>query len=267
MSELAVQGYRAERESILEVAKSLSTAELDSPSDCAGWATRDVLAHLAASIHGVVDPAYLVDMTDGAEQAMEAPVSERRSWPVERVLEEYETASGQAAEAFATLQEPPLAETPIPMADLGTHPMSILPGTFLFDSYCHLRNDILAPNGSVERPEPPRDDQRLTPILEWMLAGLPWMCADELRPIVTRPLVLEFTGPGAGTFTVAPVDTGSDGRVRIVEGAAGDAAATVTSTAHDFVIWGTRRRPWAGYVKVTGDAAYAAPILDAINVI
>ena len=153
------------------------------------------------------------------------------------------------------------------MAELGTHPMAILPGVFLFDSYCHLRNDILAPNGSIDRPEPPRDEQRLAPTLEWMLAGLPWMCVDTITPLVQRPLVLEFTGPGAGTFTLAPGDAETEGRVRVSAGAAGDAAATVVSTTHDFVIWGTQRRPWADYVKVTGDDAYAAPILDTINII
>jgi uncharacterized protein (TIGR03083 family) len=267
MSELGVQGYRAEREAILEVATSLSADELRTPSDCAGWATRDVLAHLAASIHGVVDPAFLVDMSNGAEQAMEGPVAERRAWPIEQVLEEYETYSAQAADAFASLQAPPMADMPLPMMELGTHPMAILPGCFLFDSYCHLRNDILAPNGSIDRPEPPRDEQRLQPTLEWMLAGLPWMCADQLGPVVTRPLVLDFTGPGGGSFTVTPGDAAREGRVVIAQGAAIDAAATVTSSTHDFVVWGTRRRPWGDFVKVSGDDAYAAPILDAVNVI
>ena len=100
-----------------------------------------------------------------------------------------------------------------------------------------------------------------------MLAGLPWMCADTITPVVDRPIVLELDGPGGGTWTIAPGGR-DEGRVRRHRRCrAGDAAATVASTDHDFVIWGTQRRPWADYVKIEGDDAYAAPVLDAINII
>src|SRR6478609_4604238 len=124
MSQLGVEGLRAERDSILAIAKSLSDDEWNAPSDCDGWAVRDVVAHMGSVIHGVVDPSKMVDLTAGI---------------------------------------------------------------FLFDGYCHLRNDILKPNGPIDRPEPPRDEQRLRPTLEWMLAGLPWMCASQLA-FVDRPI-------------------------------------------------------------------------------
>jgi hypothetical protein len=143
--------------------------------------------------------------------------------------------------------------------------MSILPSTFLFDGYTHLRNDILTPNGSIDRPQPPRDEMRLRPTIEWMLAGLPWMCADALDGIVDRPLALVLEGPGGGTWTIAP--GGIEGRVVVSEGAAADVAATITSSDHDFVIWGTRRASWRDLVKIEGDEAYAARVLDAIKII
>jgi hypothetical protein len=154
------------------------------------------------------------------------------------------------------------------MGDLGTHPMKLLPNILLFDSYCHLRNDILVPNGPIDRPRPPDDEQRVVPTIEWMLAGLPWMC-PALAAIVDQPFVLELTGVGEGTFTISGTERGpgSDGdRVVIVDGAAPDAAATASSSAIDFVTWGTQRRPWRNYVKVDGDTAYATNILDAINI-
>jgi len=46
-----------------------------------------------------------------------------------------------------------------------------------------------------------------------------------------------------------------------------DITATVHSTDHDFVIWGTRRAAWRDLVKVEGDQAYAARVLDAIKII
>jgi uncharacterized protein (TIGR03083 family) len=265
MSELAVAGFRAERDTILDITKSLREEEWNAPSDCAGWAIRDVLAHMASTLHGVADPAFMPDMSSGTENAMEAPVGERRAWSIEQVLDEYETFSAQAAEIFASVQAAPIGETPLPMGELGTHTMSILPSTFLFDAYCHLRHDILAPTGSVDRPQPPRDEQRLKPTIEWMLAGLPWMCTDDLNASVTKPLVLQLDGPGGGAWTLQPA--GNQPRVTIEDGAASDAAATVTSSTHDFVVWGTKRRPWRDHTTITGDATHAGNVLDAIKVI
>ena len=268
MTEQAVEGFRAERDAILEIGRSLTDDEWNMPSDCAGWATRDVLGHMAATLHGVVDPAYLPDMTSGTEGAMEGPVDQRRRLPIGDVLDEYETCSGKAADVFQSVQAPGVGETPLPMGDLGTHTLSMLPATFLFDAYTHLRVDMLRPYGSIDRPEPPRDEQRLAPTIEWMLAGLPWMCTDALNDAVQRPLVLELSGPGGGTWTLAPADPGDDGgRIAISAGATGDAVATIQSSSHDFVIWGTQRRPWRDFVAITGDADYAAPVLDAVNVI
>jgi uncharacterized protein (TIGR03083 family) len=263
MSQLAVDGFRAERDAILTVAKSLSEDEWNLPSDCRGWAVRDVFGHMACTLHGVSDPAFLPDTSSGTEDAMEPPVAERRTWPIEQLVAEYETYSAQAAEAFASVQSPGIAETPLPMGELGTHPMSILPSTFLFDAYCHLRHDVLAPTGPIERPQPPRDEQRLRPTVEWMLAGLPWMCAAALDAIAQRPLTLELSGPGGGTWTIAP---GTE-RVSVSEGAVKDAAATVRSTSHDFVVWGTKRRPWQDSVEIAGDETYAAAVLDAVKII
>jgi uncharacterized protein (TIGR03083 family) len=264
MSALGVEGLRAERESILEIAKSLTDDEWNAPSDCDGWAVRDVIAHMGSILHGVADPSQMVDLSAGTEVSMEAPVAERRAWSVDDVLAEYEIYSGQVADLAASLQEPPMADTMLPMGDLGTHPMSIMPATFLFDGYCHLRNDILKPNGPIDRPEPPRDEMRLRPTFEWMLAGLPWMCTEQLA-FVDRPVNLVLTGPGGGTWSIG--SGGDDGRVLVGAGAAADAVATVTSDGHDFVSWGTQRRPWRDMVQIDGDTAYAQRVLDGIKII
>src|SRR5262245_18084399 len=173
MSRLAVERLRAEQAAVIALYKDVSEDERATPSDCDGWSIRDVLAHMAYSQHGVVDPAYLPDLTGGdVESAMEGPVAERRSWSFDDVLGEYETYSAQAMNVFVMAQDEPMASTQLPMGQLGTHPMSILPSVYLFDTYCHLRNDILQPHGPIDRDEPPRDEQRLRPTVEWMLAGV-----------------------------------------------------------------------------------------------
>jgi uncharacterized protein (TIGR03083 family) len=264
MSTLGVEGLRAERDTTLAIANSLTDDEWNAPSDCAGWAVRDVVAHMASVLHGVVDPSMMPDLSGGTEDGMEAPVAERRSWTVDDVLAEYETYSGQVADLAATLQDPPMSEAMLPMGDLGTHPMAIMPCTFLFDNYCHLRNDILGPNGPIDRPQPPRDDMRLAPTIEWMLAGLPWMCAEQLT-FVDRPITLTLTGAGGDTWSIGP--GGDDGRVLVRAGAASGSVASVTSDSHDFVVWGTQRRPWKTLTTVDGDAAYAARVLDVFKII
>ncbi len=264
MSQQGVEAYQAERAAALEIFKGLSEEEWDLPSGCEGWSTRDVVAHMAASLHGIVDPALMPDLSGGTEPAMEGPVAERRSWPIEQVLEEYETYSEQAGNVFVMAQEPPMADMEFAMNDLGTHQMSMFASTFTFDVYSHLRHDILAPRGSIERPEPPRDEARVGATLEWLLAGLPWMCAAQLG-FVDRPVALTLTGPGGGTWTIAP--GGDDGRVTVSEGADAAAVATITSDAHDFVAWSTHRRPWSECVTIEGDQDYAGRVLDAIRLI
>jgi hypothetical protein len=55
--------------------------------------------------------------------------------------------------------------------------------------------------------------------------------------------------------------------VLVREGASPDSVAAVTSSSHDFVIWGTRRRPWQSMTTITGDAGYAGRVLDGIKII
>ena len=99
-----------------------------------------------------------------------------------------------------------------------------------------------------------------------MIAGLPQMCADGLVSAVTAPVNLVFDGPGGGSWTIRPAVPG--GLCPVVDGPDPAAAATVTSTVHDFVSWGTKRSKWTqSHVSVAGDADVAAAVLDAINVI
>ena len=46
-----------------------------------------------------------------------------------------------------------------------------------------------------------------------------------------------------------------------------DSVANVTSSTHDFVIWGTQRRPGKTMTTITGDVSYAGRVLDGIKII
>lgn len=227
---------------------------------------QDLVAHMSSNWKAVVEPPPADSppppVTE-AERLMDLLVEPRRSWTPDQVLEEYETYAPPALEVLAAMQEEPIASAPMTVVDLGTYQNHQLADAFAFDHYCHLRIDLLAPTGAVERDVPPADDLRLVPAVGWMLAGLPQMCSRDLA-FVDRSLVLRLTGPGGAVWTIRP--PGGDGLLSVVDGAADD-AATMTSSGHDFVIWGTKRSDWRDVVAIDGDEERAGRFLDALNIV
>lgn len=265
MTAAAIDALRAERGHVLDLIASLTAADWEAPSDCAGWRVQDVIGHMSAVFVAVSGgaTAQADPPTDDAERNADAAVDERRGWTSAEVAAEYERSSEAAIAGLAALQGTPMGDTVIPLGNLGHHPMHLLADALAFDHYCHLRHDLIAPGGPLVRDPLPSDDLRLVPTMTWMLAGLPQMCAEALR-IVDRPLQLVFEGPGGGTWHLIP----GDPFVEVVAGPADEPAATVVSTAHDFVSWGTTRRPWRELgVRISGDERYAAQVLDGINII
>ena len=263
MSEQGLAALRADRDEVLAVARSLSPEEWAAPSDCEGWRVQDVVNHMANVFRQFADPANATPGIPGQTEASQgAAVDARRDWTAEQVLADYEDMSTRGIEVLAGLVSGPAADNVVPLDDLGSHPLHRLANALAFDHFCHLRNDILAPNGPVERPAPPVDGLRVGAVLEWLVAGIPQMSPPALAEVLDRPVVLRLTGDGGGTWTLQP---GSPPDV--AEGEAAGAAATITSPATEFVVWVTHRRPWRERdVVVDGDEALAAAVLDAVHV-
>ena len=238
MTAAAIPALQAQVRHAQELFVTLTPREWASASGCEGWRVQDVVSHMAAVFQQIADPASIDSGDSGkAEVAAEVPVQARREWTVDEVIDAYEEWSDKGVAALAALQEPPMSDTEVPLSDLGTHPLHLLANAIVFDHYCHLRHDIGA---TVARAaELPREDGALTATREWMLAGLPQMCADELATAPAQAVNLVFEGPGGGTFVLAP---GTD-RWTVAEGAAPD-TPTVITTVHDFVSWGTKRSDW-----------------------
>jgi len=265
MSARGVEAFRAERDEVLKVAKSLSADEWAMASDCDGWRVQDVIAHMANVCRTVVDPGSLAPGVPGDLEATQAAQAEaHRDWTADAVLADYEDVSGKAVESVIGLQAPGMAETVIPIENAGHYPLHMVVNAFAFDHYCHLRYDVLRPSGPIDRPAPPSDDVRLGATMEWLLAGLPQMPGDAIRDAVTRPVALALTGPGGGTWTIMPA--GDDGLVEVADGLDGDPAATITSSTDDFIVWATHRRPWSELsVELSGDDTYASEVIEAIH--
>lgn len=266
MTEQAVQAFGAEREDMLTVLRSLSTEEWAAPSGCAGWRVLDVTVHVGSGLELLVDPANAIhgdDPTAHAEARAEAQVAARRDWSPDRALAFFDEVSGTARETLATLQHGDLAESEIDLGDLGRHPMHLLANVFDFDLFTHLREDVLAPRGPIERPRPADDDGRVRPVVEWLVAGLPFMHAEGLHAALERTVNLRLEGPGGGEWAIAASPGGAG--CMVTPGPDDDAVATVTSGAVDFVRWSTHRAPWRDHVTIGGDEAEAARVLDAIH--
>src|SRR5947209_15060371 len=165
-------------------------------------------------------------------------------------MSDYEEMSENGIAALTGSVTGPHAERITPLDDLGSHPLHLLANALAFDHFCHLRNDILRPNGPIDRPAPPDDELRVGAVVEWLIAVLPQMSRAAVWDALDRPVALRLSGAGGGAWTFR---RGDDDSIDVIDGVTGEAAA-VTTPATEFVIWGTRRRPWRDRdVTVEGD--------------
>ena len=257
-----VGALRRERDDLLAFCRLLGDDEWKAPSECPGWSVQDVVAHLAAIVHGVFTPWLLkLIRTKDVERSNDADVEARRSLTPAELLAEYETWSGRVLTLLQAGQLPGLAAVPFPLGDLGRHPMGLLPSSMIFDTHTHLRHDV-AP--ALGRPSPPTDEGRMACVLEWMMAVLPPLSRDALA-FMDRPVLITLEGPCGGTWGVEPKP---GGKVAVRSGTCMGAVAHVTGVAEEFPVWGTGRRPWREHdLKLEGDEAYAARVLDAVRII
>ena len=264
MTTSAMEALRVESGRARDLFASLSNDEWQAPSACAGWRVQDVAQHMASVFHSIADPSTIEGGTStDVEQNAEVPVQARRAWTSQQVMDEYDEWSAKGIAALGMMQEPGMAEMVIPLANLGSHPMHLLGNAIVFDHYCHLRHDI---GVAVPRAaDLPRDAEPLRATLEWMLAGLPQMCAQGLGTC-TQGINLQFVGAGGGSFVLAP---GGDGWT-VSEGSE-TLLPTAASTVHDFISWGTKRADWRNHVVLSGGSGdsrvLAQDTLEAINVI
>jgi len=263
MSKNAIVGLQAEVDRAKKLFATLTAEEWAAPSGCTGWRVQDVAQHMAAVYQSIAAADTLeVDTSaaEGAEASAEMVVQARKDWSPEQVVAAYDEWCVKGVGALAALQEPPMADTVVPLADLGEHPMHILGDAIAFDHYCHLRHDIGA---AVERAASlPHDAAVLAPAIHWMFAGLPQMCASALAAGPQQAVNIVFEGSLAASYCLAP----GDGVWTVTEGAATD-TPTITTSAHDFISWATQRADWRSLSTGDFDHADAAAVLDVINVI
>jgi hypothetical protein len=199
--------------------------------------------------------------TNALERNNDADAERRRDWAPEKVFREYEKWSKRFLAIQPLLQHGPGRAIPIRLGEMGTYPARLLASALTFDHYVHLRYDLATALG----PDVPvADANRMSALLEWMLAGLPNMSGQALSWL-PAPLELVLDGDGAGTWTVAP---GSGGVVQVASGPTNTSAARISSAAETFPLWATKRQPWReSDVKMEGDRDVAVRFLDSLVVV
>jgi uncharacterized protein (TIGR03083 family) len=251
---------RAERQEVIDLCSTLSDEQWRTPSMAEGWLVRDVVAHLGDVSRLLVTPAAVPSMFGkDVERANDELVAKRSSLTPEKLLEEYTRWSSRAAALLKVAGRAPLGAVPIRVSNLGWYPMRVVPSMLTFDTYVHLRQDI-AP--AVGAEVPPASGERLTVVVEWMMAGLEQMNRDTMGWL-DQPIGFTLTGPGGGTWRVEP---GRGGRLSVTSGRVADTAAQITGDAQPFPSWATTRSSWreAG-LALTGDTDLATKFLDSVD--
>jgi uncharacterized protein (TIGR03083 family) len=225
MTATAVDALQADRDALLAVCADLGDADWSAPSGCEGWTVKDVVGHVGALFWMVVDQSKLPDASDlPTEKAQEVYVESRRSWTPAQVVDDYESVSAQAIDALRGLAT---QDFELPLGDLGTYPVSLLPNAFAFDHFIHLRADLFAPRGPLRTEPPAVDRQRLEAAMDWIEAALPQQNADLVDQLAGAVDLL-VEDPAAGTIRVGT----------------GEPVARVTSGGLAFVRWVTQRGSW-----------------------
>lgn len=234
----------AERAIVLEVCSQLPDSMWAMESGCPGWSVQDLVSHMACSYWLAVDPSTLPEPGGlPAERAADLYVESRRSMTPAEVVADYESVSARGLEVLAAVEG---QDIEIPIGDVGTYPASVVPTTFVFESFIHLRFDLFAPDGPLRSDPPPVDELRLAPTLDWIEAALPQqntLLLNDLRVGVE----VRLDGLCARSLHLG-------GRPEV--------GARIASDSQAFVRWVTQRGTWEGLgVQAAGDPS----ALDAVR--
>ena len=231
-----IDAIAEERRLVLELCSQIPDAMWEKDSGCSGWSVQDLVSHMACSFWLAVDPSALPSPGEiPAERAADLYVASRRSMTPKAVVADYESVSARGLEVLAAIET---QDIDIPIGDVGTYPASVVPTTFVFESFIHIRYDLFPPDGPLDGDPPPVDALRLAPTLDWIEAALPQQNVHLLNDLHTG---VEVCLDGLCERTL---HIGADSGV----------AAHITSDSQAFVRWITQRGIWADLgVQAEGD--------------
>jgi len=231
-----LEAIAEERTTVLELCSQMPDSIWAMDSGCSGWSVQDLVSHMACSFWLAVDPSALPDPGGlPAERAADIYVESRRSMTPDEVVADYESVSARGLEVLAAIEG---QNVDIPIGDVGTYPASVVPTTFVFEAFVHIRYDLFAPDGPLQGDPPPVDELRLIPTLDWIEAALPQQNTSLLNELRTG-VELRLDGLCPRILRIGDHD---------------DVASHITSDSQAFVRWVTQRGTWESLgVQAEGD--------------
>jgi uncharacterized protein (TIGR03083 family) len=221
----ALDALQRDRDALVAICAGLTDEQWAAPSGCEGWTVKDLVSHTGALFWLVVDQSKVPDASGLAtEKAQDVYVDSRRSWTAAQVVEDYESVSTRAIDALGGLAS---QDFELPLGDLGTYRVSLLPNAYAFDHFTHIRADLFAPRGPLQTEPPAADAVRVQAALDWIEAALPQQNAGLIQQL-RGAVDLEVDSP-----IVASIRVGG-----------GEPLGRVTSDGLGFVRGVTQRGSW-----------------------
>ena len=268
MTDLAVVQHLSETwTSMARLGESLGPEEWDLPTDCPGWSVRDVVAHVIgteSALLGRPSPppaAEAPHIKNAMGRLNEAWVAAFRGRPGPAVLAEFRDVTAQRREALAAMSDEQMeAET---VGPVGPQPYREFMQIRLMDCWVHeqdMRRATRRP-GHFEGPAAEAAFSRL-------VASLPYVVGKRSGAGEGTVVEVDLDGPLARCLIVGV----EGGRARFVEEGSGPPMVTLGMEAETYACLATGR--WAaadvmaeGRVRIEGDAALGAAVVEQLNVI
>ena len=253
--------------SIDSLCTPLSEAEWNTPTDCPGWSVKDQVSHLGgaeSAILGAPGPEHTPTDTSHVKndvgQNNEVLVDWRRSWPGQRVLEEFRDLTGQRLKLLRSLSDDDFAvETQTPVG----------PGTVaefvrirIFDAWVHeqdMRRALGRP-GELEGPVAVHSIGRVA-------RAMPFVVARKSQAPDGTTVVFDITGPAGRLLPVGVEGT----RGRELDEVPAEPAVRITTDAETFAClgcgrWDPEESIQTGKVRIEGNLTLGHTIVNQMNI-
>jgi uncharacterized protein (TIGR03083 family) len=245
---------RAEAEALAARWREWDAAAWEAPSACAGWAVKDVAAHItegASRVIPVVRATLAGDPTPQfTAEERAARTRDVRALPGAELATRFPRDVDAVFVHFEGADEGALATTVVVPA--GPHTLAELATQRLLEAALHAW-DCAAPRDPAAALRP----EAAAPLVDYLLDRVGRMATGDLGGL-TATYHLELSGPGGGPLTL----TLADGQAMASRGASAAADATLTLPAEAWVrlVWGRLdldRALAAGTARASGDEAKA----------
>lgn len=251
--------------SLGSLCEGLSADDWARPTGCPGWTVQDNVAHVAgleselmgrASAHQLPDTG-LDHIRSDVARWMEITVDERRSWPPEKVLDEFRAVTAERLAQLRAMDDAALdAEAPGPLG-MSVPTRRMLP-IRVFDCWAHeqdVRRAVRQPGG-LEGPAASISFDR-------MVSGIRAVVPKTLDDVGEAAVGFDVTGLGGRQFTLTlSADEGGKGATEL--GLPADATTTLRMDLPTFTALCCGRTD-PGSVDVEGDNALAARVIAALG--